>query len=130
MENLFVPYQTALLLKEKGFDEPCIGTFDWVDKQTVFIEEVDDYSFERNSIYSAMGSSVVTAPTWDQVQSWFREKHDLHVSVRTLALGYMGCHDNTPNSSTWGTDKRWDSKPLKDYHEALNAAFLKALELI
>ncbi len=25
MKNLFVPYEIALLLKDKGFDEPCMG---------------------------------------------------------------------------------------------------------
>lgn len=147
MVNLFVTYEIALLAKEYGFDEPCIGIYqrDFRGKEEIkLFRDMGHYelfsnftigrwtSFSPNSkrpIYSEL-KDVALMPLYQQLVDWFREKHDLHISLRSMAFGYYGNHDNTPDPKTWGEDKRWDGEPNKDYYEAFNQTLLEAFKLI
>jgi len=67
----FVPYKESIELKELGFDEPCITSYNesgklfkiWEDEQVI-------------------GITKCLAPTFSQAFRWFREKYDLHVQIR------------------------------------------------
>jgi hypothetical protein len=67
MENEFVIYDTALALKELGFDEPCLGYSK--DKEFKMWSAYDCY---KNS---EMKPWFVTHPFYQQAFRWFREKH-------------------------------------------------------
>lgn len=58
MRHLFVPYEIALQLKEKGFNEDCFGCY-YKDKTFAYHPDSDVY---------------VDAPLYQQVIDWFREK--------------------------------------------------------
>jgi hypothetical protein len=84
MEKEFVPYQQALELKELGFDEPCFGKFyhnhleiggSWLNSE--FNKDEKD------------GNIFTSAPLYQQVFKWFREKHSLFHSIDPL--GYNMC---------------------------------------
>jgi hypothetical protein len=84
MEKEFVPYQQALELKELGFDEPCFGKFyhnhleiggSWLNSE--FNKDKKD------------GNIFTSAPLYQQVFKWFREKHSLFHSIDPL--GYNMC---------------------------------------
>lgn len=72
MNHLFVPYDVALKLKEKGFDEPCFGTYysngelDWLKYKDCQVKEP---------------KSFCSAPLYQQVFAWFREKHQLSPNI-------------------------------------------------
>lgn len=66
MEHLFVPYDLALKLKEKGFNECCFGFFDPLHNGLVI------YNDERENLNSEM--SWVSAPLYQQTVDWLREK--------------------------------------------------------
>ena len=68
MKHLFVPYELALKLKEKGFDEQCLMVYE--SKDSLIPES------EAGSNYTN-----VDAPLYQQVQDWFREKHNIHIKV-------------------------------------------------
>jgi hypothetical protein len=75
MTREFIPYEQALVLKELGFDEPCIY---YVDKHNNdFI-----YNFENhpNDFIEWCGGNVVKTPLYQQAFRWFREKHKLQGS--------------------------------------------------
>jgi hypothetical protein len=71
MEKEFVPYQEALAIKELGFDEPCIATYQHPSKYSSNLVRVDaDSEGSRNSNLIRFTS----APLYQQVFRWFREK--------------------------------------------------------
>jgi hypothetical protein len=89
MEKEFVPYELALKMKELGFDEPCFGYY--VDGEirgvNLGIEELGGvepyyqrFGFHTLSNHDIFNSNkiVVTAPTFSQAFSFFREKYGLH----------------------------------------------------
>jgi hypothetical protein len=65
MKEQFVPHEIALKLKEKGFDEPCLGYFDPLYKKLVI--------WENGSTNST--SNWVYAPLWQQVIDWLEREH-------------------------------------------------------
>jgi len=88
LEKLFVPYELAKELKEKGFKEECLGFWEMVEEGCrnnynawAGITEIEEYEdtvlyLSRNELESYY-SNIVRAPTWQQVTDWLREKHDI-----------------------------------------------------
>ncbi len=75
MKELFVSYNVALRLKEKGFSDVCLGYY-----------FRDDFYFSetKNGIirqYSHSEEPVVQMPLYQQVIDWLREKHDIDIII-------------------------------------------------
>lgn len=75
----YVSFETAKLLKEKGFDENCSRSY-VKDKLAV------DQGF-NNSYYTTMYSDgsyrPISAPTLQMVMKWLREVHSLYIDIVT-----------------------------------------------
>jgi hypothetical protein len=69
MEKYFVGYNQALALKELGFDEPCFGFYDDIDKQ---FYQIHSQASSSNDV-----KNITKAPLKQQVFKWFRDKHQL-----------------------------------------------------
>ena len=92
MKGQFVPYEIALKLKEKGFDEPCFGYY----TQYTGIEE-NHLSYVSNRISENHNSNIttphwyvgvdVTAPLWQQVIDWLAETHNIDISTPPFWCG-------------------------------------------
>jgi hypothetical protein len=80
MEKEFIPYEQALALKELGFNEQCIATYD-EDKEF----ELQD--FEQN--YNTFPSHIIAAPLYQQAFRWFREKYKFHAEIRSYTAKYF-----------------------------------------
>ena len=76
MKHLFLPYELALLAKEKGFDERCLAGY--IDSLTFQLYKDPDMSGWCNRNCSG---GEITAPLYQQIIDWFREKHNLFISV-------------------------------------------------
>lgn len=135
MKKLFISYELALKLKEKGFDEECLGTYrkgllKWPVTGTFYI------------INSRLMSDI-TAPLYQQVVDWLDTKHSIFISVgymKRSAEFYNGYYANLKgtnkkslnednfitinNTSALGYDV------FKDKYQALDAAITHALTLI
>ena len=70
MEKLFLSYELALEVKTLGFDEPCL--FDYNRWNTERLNS----SYYNYVNYNA-GETMVSAPLFQQVFKWFRDKYDL-----------------------------------------------------
>ena len=72
MEHLFIPYELALKLKEKGFDEPCF---------TKYLDE--NKKLAHNYLYYLDHNAIgqINAPLYQQVIDWFRDKHKISIMV-------------------------------------------------
>ncbi len=71
MKNLFIPYELAVIAKEKGFDEPCFGYFDIGCQLNI----------EKSKSHDQYYQQACLAPTHQQIVDWFREKHGIHIQV-------------------------------------------------
>ena len=76
MENEFVPYEQALVLKELGFDEPCFGIWMERGKKHDVI-----YVAKQENAWMAEQNEGILAPLFQQVFRWFRETYNLHSCV-------------------------------------------------
>ena len=80
MQNLFVPYEQALELKQLKFDEPCFCLYDSkIFKSQIIPSKNSDFKY----------TDVVQAPLYQQAFTFFREKYDLVHTVYSNASGYM-----------------------------------------
>ncbi len=70
MKNLFIPYELALIAKEKGFNEPCIA---------MFLENKELYSLNNpTSDFSTVTNEGkkynIAAPLYQQLLDWFKRQ--------------------------------------------------------
>lgn len=91
-EKDFVPYEQALALKELGFNEESFGKFYTKPKSKMFgIDEKGRHYPIKNTykkLYT-LGESfvlnddnVISAPLYQQVFRWFREKYNIDAWVQ------------------------------------------------
>lgn len=70
----FVDYQTALKLKELGFDEPCF-LYWWKGESGYILADI---------IYDEVRTLDFKAPLFQQAFRWFREEHELSHSIELI----------------------------------------------
>lgn len=76
LQDIFIPYEESLGLKQLGFDEECLG-FYLFDKKL----QLSCASFATNSYFKDSPFKEVSVPTWEQAFKFFRDKHGLASSV-------------------------------------------------
>lgn len=117
MKHLFVPYDIALMAKEKGFNEPCFGVYN--SKGELYIGT--EYSSPQHHLTNAASQ----APLNQQLVDWFREKHDIWIGMEFgsefMPLYVIG-HDGSPRKivNSFGSS----------YYECLNYAIKEAFKII
>ena len=80
----YVSYDTAKLLKEKGFNEPCIATYNLVTKEFEVEEVYQDWT--------TRWAEYVSAPTLQMAMKWLREIYHLEI---------YPFHDAIQECNTW-----------------------------
>ncbi len=114
MENLFVPYEIAKQLKEKGFDAETLAHY--INNTELLIIR-NNYMHENH----------IKAPLYQQVVDWFREKHNTSiVQIPTVKMFCFGCFVPTNPHRPIGNKKFVEA----NYYEALNKAIEEAIKLI
>ena len=79
-EKDYVTYEVAILLKEKGYNEPCKYYFRNYDKKfmesngLLYNKDYDNKEFDSNVV-------ECTAPSLYEAHKWLREKHDLYIDA-------------------------------------------------
>lgn len=123
MEKLFATYEIAKKLKELGFDEPCLGRW---NKHSVYNGEIVPViiciTTPKNS--EIANSSLIAAPTWQQVIDWLLEKHLIFITVQCEEWLHTFC------GKIEDEDGFIETEDTNDYHEALTKAIEEALKLI
>lgn len=77
MKNLFVPYELAFKLSEKGFNDKCIGFFR--DERLIFPVITGDHLVD-NEFFKGL-PLMIAAPLFEQVINWFRIRHNIYIAV-------------------------------------------------
>jgi hypothetical protein len=80
MENEFIPYELALILKALGFDEPCFGNYNNLTDETRFIfGKTNEGSITANKVPGTntilLSNERILAPTFSQAFKWFRDNN-------------------------------------------------------
>ncbi len=74
MKDLFVPYDMAKKLKDVGFDEECLCVYNKrMELKHVIICPIGDNDYIKKDKHD----DRLPAPLWQQVEQWFREKHQI-----------------------------------------------------
>jgi len=117
MTQEFIPYEQALSLKELGFDEPCFG---WYNPQVNYKEVTTDkyWAFHLTGEWENFKS----APLYQQVFRWFREKHNLHSYIEG-AYPWFRYYVNSD-------DDRWEGFKYLTHEEAEQACLDELIEII
>jgi len=124
MKNLFIPYELAVIAKEKGFNEPCFG---------FYTEEYKELIFSQPKIHlsNSLPTKPLNAPMYQQIVDWFREKHNIEVSVKSWKNEGDGKVIYVYSNKILGLPStfRFDFKS-ELYYETLNKAIEEAFNLI
>lgn len=139
MKHLFIPYELALLAKEKGFDQNCLAFWSTQPKRTgdpiqlCITDSLHGYSPVAIDA-EFLRPYEILAPLYQQIIDWFREKHGIIVQAT-----YYYHDDNDNNKPKFmadyyvelpaGTEDEEDSKGY-DYYEALDISITESLKLI
>jgi hypothetical protein len=116
VEKEFVPYLTAVKLKELGFDEECLFAYYGKSDLSNFKESDYDLCGDRNN--SSLKDGRVSAPLYQQAFRWFREKYGIHITPNKF--------DTTTWIAEWGY---WESPVYYSYEEAELACLNKLIEI-
>lgn len=120
MTEKFVTLETAKLLKEKGFDEPC--------SIAINIEDGRQYGTSRTN--SELPIKVCSHPTQSAAQKWLRDTKCLHIEIGYMYGDYW-LYDilTIPTHDLIGLEDR-NSVRYNTYEEALEAGIQEALKLM
>ena len=77
----YVSFETAKLLKEKGFDEKCYAYWDLTTVTKTPKIGISDSSKNWNYKWNPF-SLPVSAPTLQMAMKWLRKEHDFHIEIR------------------------------------------------
>ncbi len=134
MKHLFVPYELALVVKEREFDEPCLAMYTEEGKRLTYTSVPLN---NTNSFWKSSPSEVIPAPTFQQVQDWLREKHNIEIYCPNYyknSKGYKPQYECRINDNQLGTGLIAGSSEgvllFSNYYEALTKAIEEALKLI
>ena len=78
----YVSFETAKLLKEKGFDEPCM--FLYFAKYKPEGDFKGNFNETKNSEINELSYS---APTLQMAMKWLRKNHNIHIAIVPYEVG-------------------------------------------
>jgi len=128
MKHLFVPYELAVKLKEKRFNEHCIACYDKLNMLATYTTLFEPKNY-NNDAY------CISAPLYQQVADWFRIEHGLHIyPIRDggwwLFRG-ADISDEENNSPEYNPNVLSSGgAELSDYYNQYQKAIEEALKLI
>ena len=117
LNSATIPYESALKLKELGFDEPCFGKF--------YYNQLEIGGIWTNNDFKEEPDIFISAPLYQQAFRFFRDKYELPSWVYTS--------DNKKFWYSITSEGRFyisDGKHYKSFEEAELACLLKLIEVV
>ena len=143
MEDQIVSLETAMLLKEKGFNEPCSYYYEDDELYKLAYYQGDGTGFARNNspVNDKLSCEEMqcTAPTQSLAQKWLRDIHNMCVrpslTSRWKGINYIITIDKVISDSEIEISFVIDSnseeiKKCKTYEEALEEGLINCLKSI
>jgi hypothetical protein len=118
MKNIFIPYELAVIAKEKGFNEQTLAFYTTTEKELIQIP------LEGKTVLNHL---QLKAPLYQQILDWLREEHNLFIEISlekygTLKIEIKGIIKLESLYCNCYTSK-------ENYYEALNKSIEEALKL-
>ena len=117
LNSATIPYESALKLKELGFDEPCFGKF--------YYNQLEIGGIWTNNDFKEEPDIFISAPLYQQAFRFFRDKYELPSWVYTS--------DNKKFWYSITSEGRFyisDGKNYKSFEEAELACLIKLIEVV
>ena len=128
MKNIFVSYEIAKQLKEKGFNEVCFSLVD--EKNRIHLLNISDSeTLEFDQIIAKYnGEKCVPSPLYQKALDFLRKRNIVITPDVRIYDNMTFCHIKTLDNKIgfWSNNQ---DEPL-EYYQSLNKAIKKALELI
>lgn len=111
IKEAYVSFEVAKLLKEKGFHEPCIATYNSTTKNFQVEEVYQDWTIHWKG--------YISASTQQMAMRWLREIYNIDIII---------FHEKLPNDCYWTRIERnllteFQQEPVyKSYEDAVEAA--------
>jgi hypothetical protein len=148
MKEQFVPYEIAIRLKEKGFNDPCMASFNIWDTFIRDIYEPAGTLYTNTSFKVIKNEEFVAAPLWQQVIDWLSDVHNIEVDAMRYTyrggvyqgkcyMWFVDQYDPKYNHELEEDDSHWilnerkaQGYDFKTKREAILAGITEALTLI
>ena len=94
IKEAFVSFEVANLLKEKGFDEPCIATYNSTTKNFQVEEIYEDWTIHWKG--------YISAPTHQMAMTWLREEKRIFIRIIEDCTGEVfryEIYNHTPDNN-------------------------------
>ena len=121
MEKQFVKYDTAIKLKELGFDYKCFG---------YYLSDGMYYMFEGYTRKNSELLICTTAPLYQQVINWLREKHNIHIVATPKIMWPDRMVGTEYENQIYKDNKTYGDDGVRDYYETIEWCLEKAINLI
>lgn len=125
----YVSFETAKLLKEKGFDEITFTWYTGKGKFCVGKNNFDDYHVNHlSNMASAIDKNKCSAPTLQMAMKWLRKEHKIGVfpSTYCFSVGVNGSVKHVYGTAIINLETHElmtnDIMPMPTYEEATEAA--------
>jgi len=128
MKEQFCNYEISLKLKELGFNEPCLGIYDFTKE--VYTDSKTEHFYSQEKVQYIFGNEknlVILAPLWQQAIDWFREAWNIQIEI--LWRGDMNMFCYKIGKFKHGSHK-FSEKDYRQFEEARELAIREAIKLI
>ena len=125
LEEDYCSFEVAKLLKEKGFDEPCIRHWDCDDHSLYGYNDIPI----SNSELQANEYNGFSAPSQSMAMKWLREEHNIFIQISAVLQDQpFGLHYR-PSIQDYHAYARYDNfNEYVTYEEAVEAAIKYSLK--
>ena len=125
IQKEYVSFETAKLLKEKGFNEECFALY---NPDGVLMQS----GIRLNNIQVGRVKGSYSAPTQQMAMRWLREVHNIHISITFGWVSGYNAQVDWAEESEKGNDKPaccvWRTDLNTTYEAAVEAAIKYCLE--
>jgi len=127
IEEAYVSFEVAKLLKEKGFDEYCRYFYDCETPNTGYLSNKKyGESVHNSKVYD--GRNLAACPTHQVAMAWLREVHNIIIEPESVWNGkeweYLLFVVTPQNADS----PYYEHNPYKSYEECIEAALKYVLE--
>lgn len=79
MENLFIPYELAVIAKEKGFEEMCITCYGNTSKKLY----LNSWKNMKNTLEE---EDLTAAPLYQQILEWLFKEYNIFIEIKRIKV--------------------------------------------
>ena len=116
IEEDYVSFETAKLLKEKGFDSPCMGRYSVRSRE---------FHLDCTKMYNNGGLFECAAPSQSMTMKWLRKVYNFHIWVEPNH-DKEGLYNAHVKVGWWSNN--WGGVGYNTYEQACEAAIKYCLE--